>query len=248
MCSFTDAIPSGDGAIGIGTPIVIGASLGLNVDFGSGTVTQLDSLSFVANGSYDLLGNSGNWSVSLTSSDGNTWDVSIQITGSINQNVNVPNATCNEQGTGTDTTITYSGDSQSIVQYFQDDSIFEKAKIWFEVPFQGNTTKVYFYNAQYYSDNAVKTADFRGEKPLSTILATKYAVVPYQNNELGIADVGLRLDGAGNVHGILQDPDSATMQMVLTAFANHQPVYFSLKTSGLPPGPRFIQQIKIGNA
>ncbi|MEZ4953981.1 MAG: hypothetical protein R2825_10445 [Saprospiraceae bacterium] len=245
MCNFTDAIPTGDHAISQGNQVVIGVKKVLDLNLGTGTVTQLNSDNFEANGEYSAFGKSGTWSASLTSSDGNSWNLSIVLEGDINNSFNIENASCNEQGSGDDTTITYTGDGQSMVQSYQNDSWVEKAKIWFAVPFNGTTYNLYFYNANYDDSRVAKIADFKGEKPLTMIRAEKYAVVPYHNNELGISDVGLRLDGK-NTYGILEDPDANTMQMVLNAFSNHQSVYFAVK-SGFP-FPRVIQLIKIGNA
>lgn len=155
MCQFTDAIPSGEGAIGTGTNVCIGVNKVINVDIGCGQVTQLDGNDFIAAGNYDFdvfgYKGQGTWALGFQSADGgNTWTIKVVFTGTYVVNEAFQNVTCTEGGSG-NTTITYNTAIGPIVQSFQNDSIFEKAKIWFSVPFEGNTWSFYFFSTDFYS-------------------------------------------------------------------------------------------------
>lgn len=142
MCNPLDAVPSDKGALGIGTPICIGlegVAGGLNVDIGCGHVTALDSMHFGASGQYcyDVFGYQGKgiWSLDFSSTDGENWNVTVVWSGTFNNTIQTT-ATCTESGSGDDTAITYdlANPGIAVVQTFQNDSWFQKAKVYFELP------------------------------------------------------------------------------------------------------------------
>ena len=161
MCNFTDAIPTGTGEIGSGTNVCVGAKIaGINYDAGCGQISQLDAYDFIGSGTYDSpipgYSGTGNWTLSLQSTDGgNTWNFTINITGTFNYQENYTGMSCSETtgsscGDPNTTTITYNSPAGPIIQSYQSDSFFQKAKLWFNIPQEGGTC-VYFFSTDQYS-------------------------------------------------------------------------------------------------
>lgn len=151
MCQFTNAIPTGNGEIGVGTDVCIGVGGAFNTDLGCGQVTALAGTHFSASGKYafdDPLG-PGTWGMTFTSADGGgTWDVFVTFSQPLQLFLAAQAVTCSEDDSGT-TTITYNASSGAIVQTFQNDSFWHKAKLLLSIPL-GDTWNFYLYNAKYY--------------------------------------------------------------------------------------------------
>lgn len=152
---ITDATPTGKGALVPGCGITLGLEhgVGANLDIGSGTITALDAYQFGASGAYgfDVLGykGAGTWSITASSPDnGQTWVASATVTGTWSFSGTSP-VSANESGSGTDTTITWSSGTP-VVQSFQDDSVFQKAKVFLAFTLDGHDLQLYMYNADVY--------------------------------------------------------------------------------------------------
>lgn len=151
---ITDAMPTGHGAIVSGSHVAIGIKEVININIGSGVVNSLTDYSLSASGSYNfnVLGyqGSGTWSISLDSNDnGQTYQVHIKFSGTYSGDQQFT-ANASESGSGTDTTITYSGGGQTVVQTYQNDGIFQKAKVWFNTNVNGHDVNLYVYNSDVY--------------------------------------------------------------------------------------------------
>lgn len=147
---ITDAVPTGTGAIAAGTKICLGIRETVNVNIGNGVVTALSDYNMVANGNYnyDLPGyqGKGQWSISMDSSDsGNTYKVQIAFNGTLNMNETFT-ATANES----DGKIVYQGTDHTLTQSDQNDTIFQKAKVWLETNIDNQDIKLYVYSSDQY--------------------------------------------------------------------------------------------------
>src|SRR3712207_3586497 len=88
MCDLMQAAPTGEFAITAGTRIVIGVVVdGRDLDIGTGIVSALDSRTFKAIGTYAFTykGASylGTWATSVSSTDGEHWELAEEFTGTI---------------------------------------------------------------------------------------------------------------------------------------------------------------------
>ncbi|MBS1911205.1 MAG: VCBS domain-containing protein [Bacteroidetes bacterium] len=154
---ITDAMPSGTGAIVNGCSLYVGYEiLGIaTTQLGSGTVSAYGDYAFAASGSYsfDELGysGSGTWSFSIISNDGGeTYAISWDVTGTYSSSGSSP-VSPSESGSGTDTTITWSTGSFSLVQSYQNDTWTQKAKLFLAFTLDGHNITLDMYNLSYYS-------------------------------------------------------------------------------------------------
>lgn len=150
-------MPIGKGAIDQGCSIDIGVSKIVNINVGTGTVTKLSDYDLEMNGDYDfdLFGFSGNgtWNASINSTDnGSTYSVVVSFTGTYSGSTKF-SANASETGKpgNTDDKITYSGNGHTVEQSFQEDTLFQKAKVWLSGNFDGHDVDLYIYNSSYYS-------------------------------------------------------------------------------------------------
>ncbi len=156
MAKVRDAVPSGKGAIQAGTKVCLGVKEAINVNIGSGTITQLSDYELSGEGAYDfdVLGYSGKgtWAISLVSSNGGkTYDVKVRFTGTYDQDVEF-DAAAIEFGKPTDcnASITYVGGGHTISQSCQCDTWLQKAKIWFGTQINGRGVDLYMYSSDEY--------------------------------------------------------------------------------------------------
>lgn len=153
---ITDAMPTGKGEIFSGSHVALGIKDVFDYDIGTGVVTELTDYSLTAAGSYnfDIWGykGSGTWNMSLNSTDnGQTYQVTIKFSGTFNENETYT-ANAQESGSGSDTEITYSGNDMEIVQSYQNDGVFQKAKVWFETHLNRHDVHLYVYNTDVYGN------------------------------------------------------------------------------------------------
>ncbi len=147
MCDLTTVNPTKDSfniGVNVNQPCVVGIYAGPDPNVGSGTVVTYVSCSFLANGNYDALGQSGSWKINLTSNNPDcsqqdcTWNVDLEITGSESSYSKSFQATCTSTNNGHTLTFqsTTSGDSVQVNQdngtWFTDGKILVTAS-W--VPF-----------------------------------------------------------------------------------------------------------------
>jgi len=162
---LTDAVPTGKYGIASGTQVQLGLQIPLlithaNYDVGSGTIQSLSEYQLSAVGKYSVnfLGHKGNgtWTISVFSRDqGKSYNVSYRQTGTwwVNQSFT---ATAETKGTpGHDSVkIIYTGIGKTLKQSFQNDTLIQKAKVFFEFEMKtekGKSTAatMYVYSAEY---------------------------------------------------------------------------------------------------
>ncbi len=140
----------------MGTLDCLGVKVGANVNIGHGTVAELSDYCLSASGSYDfdVLGakGSGDWSVSMKSTDGGaTYAVDVTFTGTFHGKESYT-ATATLSGSPDDCggTISYTGGSHDVEQSCQEDTPFQKAKIWFNTTVDNSHRELYFYSSNEY--------------------------------------------------------------------------------------------------